>query len=197
MAVGEPSATEDQRASSYAKVRELCEYGSSVVLVFNEHAQQKVPHSGLEKAVTALRTILANISKAIDLWTNYGNAMAFLKNDEILAGIRQYRSDLAEVVSMLSLQPYLDQDYWDRRFEEAVEADNTRLTNITNDMAMLSQRMDQMTQYFANYRPYSREEPDRSQLNEVREALFRIRNEEEDESGLPKRELEGEVQKIG
>ncbi|KAG8902916.1 hypothetical protein FRC00_000464, partial [Tulasnella sp. 408] len=179
-----------------SEVRELCEYCANVVSVFNEHAH-KVPHPGLEKAVNALRTILANIAKSIDLWANYGTAMAFLKNDEIQAGIRQYRSDLAEVVSMLSLQPYLDQNYWDRRFEEAVEADNILLTNITNDITLLNQKMDQMTQYFANYRPYSREEPDDSQLNEVRETLFRIRNEEEDEPGLPKRELEGEVQKIG
>lgn len=29
--------------------------------------------------------------------------MAFLKNDEILQGIRKYRSDLAEALSMLSV----------------------------------------------------------------------------------------------
>lgn len=48
---------------------------------------------------------LAEVSKAIDLWANYGNAMAFIKNDEILAGIRKYRSDLDEALGMLSVSP--------------------------------------------------------------------------------------------
>lgn len=179
-----------------SEVRELCEYGANVVMVINEHAQ-KVPYSSLEKPLNALKGTLGDVSRNIDLWANYGNAMAFLKNDEILAGIRKYRSDLAEALSMLSLQQSLNQEYWNQRFDAAGEADRLMLTNITNDIAALGQKMDQMQQYFANYRPYSREDPDGSQLSKVRDELFALRNEKKDEPVLPKREIEGEVQKIG
>ncbi|KAG8905338.1 hypothetical protein FRC00_013327, partial [Tulasnella sp. 408] len=209
MANDENSATDDRTASSCAsqflkliarlgkrQIGELCEYGANVVMVINEHAQ-KAPQTSLEKAVNALRNALANISEAIDLWATYGRAMAFLKNDEIQAGIRQYRSDLAQVVSMLSLEQYLDLQYWDRRFQQAAEADRTVLVDIANDLATMNRKMDTMSQHFANYMPYSREDPDGSQLNRVREALFGIQNEEKSGSGLLNRELEGEIQKTG
>lgn len=46
---------------------------------------------------------LSNTSKAIELWANDTHAMPYLKNDEILAGIRKFRSNFTEVVSMLSV----------------------------------------------------------------------------------------------
>ncbi|KIO19752.1 hypothetical protein M407DRAFT_222252 [Tulasnella calospora MUT 4182] len=210
MAYEEPSATDDGSALRYAsqslrsaliwrttsEVYELCEYAANVVMVIEEH-MQKVPQSSLEKTLSALKTTQAEISRAIELWANYGSAMAFLKNDEILADIRKYRSGLAEALSMLSLQQLLNQGYWNRRFEQAGEADEAVLLNISNSIAGLRQRMDQMQQYFANYRPDSRDDPDGSQLGKVRAELFALRNEKKDEPVLPKREIKGEVQIIG
>ncbi|KAG8999648.1 hypothetical protein FRB94_003863 [Tulasnella sp. JGI-2019a] len=175
----------------------LLSYASTVIATIDNHGRN-ASQSELASAVVAVQKVVSEMQTDMDEWKNYGRAMGYLKNSDILEKIQQHRANLDKALAMVGLAQALEQAEWNKRFSDAQAADHGLIQDIKETTTRVEGVVNDLQHLLLPPTPTSMmNRQAQEQRANAAQQLYRLRSHAPDSGALPSRDMINEVEKSG